>query len=87
MPQVRILSLGPLQSVLIGSEYPVMDTLHRRTCDTVIHEEDRVGIALVLGGFWEYLPLILDAVGLAVHIIITAQSAVKSGCAEFVFFA
>ena len=31
--------------------------------------------------------LVLDAVGLAVHIIVTAQSAVKSGCAEFVFFA
>ena len=44
-------------------------------------------IALVLGGLLEYLPLILDAVGLAVHIIVTAQSAVKSGCAEFVFFA
>ena len=30
---------------------------------------------------------ILDAVGLAVHIIVTAQSAIESGCAEFVFFA
>ena len=62
-------------------------TLHRRTRDTVIHEEDRVGIALVLGGLLKYLSLILDAVGLAVHIIVTAQSAVESGCAEFVFFA
>ena len=44
-------------------------------------------VPLVLGGLLEYLPLILDAVGLAVHIIVTAQSAVKSGCAEFVFFA
>ena len=47
------------------------------TRDTVIHEEYRVGIALVLGGLLKYLPLILDAVGLAVHIIITAQSAVE----------
>ena len=51
------------------------------------HEKDCVGITLVLGGLLKYLPLILDAVGLAVHIIVTAQSAVKSGCAEFVFFA
>ena len=42
---------------------------------------------LVLGGLLEYLPLILNAVGLAVHIIVTAQSAIESGCAEFVFFA
>ena len=35
-------------------------TLHRRTRDTVIHEEDRVGIALVLGGLLKYLPLRRD---------------------------
>lgn len=70
-----------------GQHFLKAGTLHRRTRDTVIHEEDRVGIALVLGGLLKYLPLILDAVGLAVHIIVTAQSAVESGCAEFVFFA
>ena len=70
-----------------GQHFLKAGTLHRRTRDTVIHEEYRVGIALVLGGLLEYLPLILDAVGLAVHIIVTAQSAAESGCAEFVFFA
>ena len=68
-----------------GQHFLKTGTLHGRTRDAIIHEEDRVGIALVLGGLLKYLPLILDAVGLAVHIIITAQSAVKSGCAEFVF--
>lgn len=68
-----------------GQHFLKSGTLHRRTRDTVIHEEGRVGIALVLGGLLEYLPLILDAVGLAVHIIVTAQSAVERGCAEFVF--
>ena len=43
--------------------------------------------ALLNGIFQQHGLLILDAVGLAVHIIVTAQSAVKSGCAEFVFFA
>ena len=70
-----------------GQHFLKTGTLHRRTRDTVIHEKDRVGIALVIGGLLEYLPLILDAVGLAVHIIVTAQSAIESGCAEFVFFA
>ena len=70
-----------------GQHFLKAGTLHRRTRDTVIHEKDCVGIALVLGGLLKYLPLILDAVGLAVHIIVTAQSAVERGCAEFVFFA
>ena len=60
---------------------------HRSACDTIIHEKDCVRVALILGGLLQYLFLILDAVGLAVHIIVTAQSAVESGCAEFVFFA
>ena len=62
-------------------------TLHGRTRDAIVYKENRVGVPFVLGGLLEYLPLILDAVGLAVHIIVTAQSAVESGCAEFVFFA
>ncbi len=70
-----------------GQHFLKAGTLHRRTRDTIIHEKDRIGIALVLGSLLEYLSLILDAVGFAVHIIVTAQSAVESGCAEFVFFA
>ena len=68
-----------------GQHFLKAGTLHRRTRDTVIHEKNRVGVPFVLGGLLEYLPLILDAVGLAVHIIVTAQSAVERGCAEFVF--
>ena len=62
-------------------------TLHGRTRDAIVHKENRVGVPFVFGGLLKYLSLILDAVGLAVHIIVTAQSAVESGCAEFVFFA
>ena len=59
--------------------------LHGSSCDTVIHEKDRVRVALILGGLLQYLFLILDAVGLVVHVIVTAQSAVKGGCAGLVF--
>ena len=62
-------------------------TLHGRTRDAIVYKENRVGVPFVFGGLLKYLSLILDAVGLAVHIIVTAQSAVESGCAEFVFFA
>ena len=43
-----------------GQHFLKTGTLHRRTRDTVIHEEDRVGIALVLGGLLKYLPLRRD---------------------------
>ena len=58
---------------------------HCCACDTVIHEKDRVRVALILGGLLQYLFLILDAVGLVVHVIVTAQSAVEGGCAGLVF--
>ena len=53
----------------------------------VIHEKDRVRVALVLGGLLENFLLVLDAVGLAVHVIVTAQAAVESGCAGRDFLA
>ena len=68
-----------------GQHFLKTGTLHGRSSDAIVYKENRVGIPFVLGGLLEYLPLILDAVGLAVHIIVTAQSAVESGCAEFVF--
>ena len=43
-----------------GQHFLKAGTLHRRTRDTVIHEKDCVGIALVLGGLLEYLPLRRD---------------------------
>mgnify|MGYP006385365131 CR=1 FL=1 len=61
--------------------------LHGSAGNTVIHEKDSVRVALVLSGLLKYLLLVLDAVGLAVHIIITAQSAVESGCAGRDFLA
>ena len=57
-------------------------TLHGGACDAIVHEKDRVRISLVLGGLLQYLFLIADAVGLVVHVIVTAQAAIKSGCAE-----
>ena len=70
-----------------GDHFLKAGALHGGAGDTVIHEKDGVRIALVLGGFLQYLFLIADAVGLVVHIIITAQSAVKGGCAEGGFLA
>ena len=40
-----------------GQHFLKAGTLHGRSSDTVIHEEDRVGIALVLGGLLKYLSL------------------------------
>ena len=70
-----------------GQHFLKTGTLHGRSRDAIVYKENRVGVPFVLGGLLKYLPLILDAVGLAVHIIVTAQSAIESGCAEFVFFA
>ena len=70
-----------------GQHFLKTGTLHGRSRDAIVYKENRVGVPFVLGGLLEYLPLILDAVGLTVHIIVTAQSAVERGCAEFVFFA
>ena len=70
-----------------GQHFLKAGTLHGRTRDAIVYKENRVGVPFVFGGLLKYLSLILDAVGLAVHIIVTAQSAVESGCAEFVFFA
>lgn len=41
---------------------------HRRTRDAVIHEKQDIRVSFFLGGLLEYLFLIADAVGLAVHI-------------------
>ena len=68
-----------------GQHFLKTGTLHGRSRDAIVYKENRVGVPFVLGGLLEYLPLILDAVGLTVHIIVTAQSAVERGCAEFVF--
>ena len=54
---------------------------------TVIHEKDSVRVAFILGGLLENFLLVLDAVGLAVHVIVTAQAAVESGCAGRGFLA
>ena len=70
-----------------GQHFLKTGTLHGRSRDAIVYKGNRVGVPFVLGSLLEYLSLILDAVGFAVHIIVTAQSAVESGCAEFVFFA
>ena len=61
--------------------------LHGSAGNTVIHEKDSVRVALVLGSLLENFLLVLDAVGLAVHVIVTAQAAVESGCAGRDFLA
>ena len=61
--------------------------LHDSAGDPVIHEKDGIRVALVLGGLLKYYLLVLDAVGLAVHVIVTAQAAVESGCAGRDFLA
>ena len=66
-------------SMYCGDHFLKAGALHGGAGDTVIHEKDGVRIALVLGGLLKYLPLILDAVGLGVHIIITAQPTVEGG--------
>ena len=68
-----------------GQHFLKSGPLHGGTGNAIVYKENRVGVPFVLGGLLKYLPLILDAVGLAVHIIVTAQSAVERGCAEFVF--
>ena len=70
-----------------GQHFLKTGTLHGRSRDAIVYKENRVGVPFVFGGLLKYLSLILDAVGLAVRIIVTAQSTVKSGRAEFVFFA
>lgn len=49
--------------------------------------KNSVRIVLVLGGLLENFLLVLDAVGFAVHVIVTAQTAVESGCADSGFLA
>ena len=61
--------------------------LHGSAGDTVIHEKDGVRIAFLLGSLLENLLLVLDAVGLAVHIIVTAQPTIESGCSGREFLA
>ena len=46
--------------------------VHGGAGDAVIHKKDGVRIALFLGGLLENFLLVLDAVGLAVHVIVTA---------------
>ena len=70
-----------------GNHFLKAGALHGSAGDTVIHEKDGIGITLVFGGLLENFLLVLDAVGLAVHIIITAQSAVEGGCASRDFLA
>ena len=70
-----------------GDHFLKAGALHGSAGDTVIHEKDGIRIALVLGGLLENFLLVLDAVGLAVHVIVTAQSAVKGGCAGRDFLA
>jgi len=70
-----------------GDHFLKAGALHSGAGDTVIHEKDGVRIAFLLGSLLENLLLVLDAVRLAVHIIITAQSAVESGCAGRDFLA
>ena len=65
-----------------GYHFLKTGTLHGSAGNAVIHEKDRVRISLVLGGLLQYLFLIADAVGLVAHVIVTAQAAIKSGCAE-----
>ena len=69
-----------------GYHFLKTGTLHGSAGNAVIHEKDRVRISLVLGGLLQYLFLIADAIGLVVYVIVTAQAAVKSGCAEGDFF-
>lgn len=61
--------------------------LHGSAGDPVIHEKDGIRVALVLGGLLKYFLLVLDAVRLAIHVIVTAQAAVESGCAGRDFLA
>ena len=65
-----------------GNHFLKAGALHSGAGDAVIHEKDGIGITLVLGGLLKYFLLVLDAVGLAVHVIVTAQTAVEGGCAE-----
>ena len=58
---------------------------HRRACNSIIHEKDGVRVAFFLGYLLQDLFQILDAVGLVVHVIVTAQTAVEGGCAGCVF--
>ena len=70
-----------------GNHFLKTGALHGGSGDAVIHEKDGVRIAFVLGGLLKYFLLVLDAVGLAVHIIVTAQAAVEGGCAGRDFLA
>ena len=70
-----------------GNHFLKAGAFHGSAGNTVIHEKDSVRVALVLGGLLKYFLLVLDAVGLAVHVIVTAQAAVESGCAGRDFLA
>ena len=70
-----------------GDHFLKSRAFHGGAGDTVVHEKDGVRIAFVLGGLLENLLLVLDAVGLAVHVIVTAQAAVEGGCAGRDFLA
>ena len=70
-----------------GDHFLKAGALHGSAGDPVIHEKDSVRVALILSGLLKYFLLVLDAVGLAVHVIVTAQAAVESGCAGRDFLA
>ena len=70
-----------IPSLDCGDHFLKAGTIHGSAGDTVLHEKDSVRVALVLGGLFKYFLLALDAVGLAVHVIVTAQAAVERGCA------
>lgn len=75
---------GDISGLDCGQHFLKTGMLHGGACNTIILEKDCVGVALFFGNLLEYLFLMLDAVGLGVHIIATAQPTVEGGGAKLV---
>lgn len=55
-------------------------------CDPIVHKKQGVGVTFLLCHLFQKRLLIGDAVGLVIHIIVTAQATVEGGGIDRVFF-
>lgn len=75
---------GDIPGFNSGYHFLKSGPLHSSARDPIIHEKQGICITFFFCCLLEYLLLILDAVGLGVHVIVAAQQAIEGGCAKIV---